>query len=183
MHERRIIRDTIADKLKDAQTGAGDRVFPGREAPADVEEILDEGPFILVYTRRDTIAPEDYPKEGAGYVRRTLEVAVEITAAGTWIVDDKLDDLAEEVEVALENVAPRDLGATEIRLTETQIDSTREFQKPLGGALLMYEAKYWRAWRLDTSEAPKICHAYVDGPDGITALMASCADDTCPPPA
>jgi hypothetical protein len=98
------------------------------------------------------------PKSGFDSgVHRTLELAIEITAAGAWTVDDKLDDLADAVEALLEDFEIPGLPAAEIRLHETQIDSTDEFDAPLGGALLTYEIRYWRPYRTDTSEEIAPC--------------------------
>lgn len=148
MHQRRIIRNGVADMLRDAGTAAEDRVFAGREAPAAVESLLEEGPIVLVYARTDRVKREDYPASGIdGGVKRTLEIAVEVTAAGAWTVDDKLDDLAEQIETLLESWEPEGLPATEIRLVSTEVDSSDEFEQPIGGALILFEADYWRPYR------------------------------------
>lgn len=185
MHQRRIIRNGFADRILAAETGAEDRVFAAREAPADVEELIKEGPIVLVYTRRDTVKRDDYPASGFDSgVKRTLEVAVEITAAGSWTVDDKLDDLAETIEALFENWEPDGLPATEIRLVSTEIDSTDEFQQPLGGALLLFEADYWRAYRTDTSETffPDEVFASPNGEaPGLVATCDECEAGECPP--
>lgn len=158
MHQRRIIREAVADHLNANAPSLTDRVFKSREAPAEVMSLLAEGPMANVYGRKDTIKPEDYPKSGFDSgVHRTLELAVEITAAGSWTVDDKLDDLADEVETLLEGFEIPGLPAAELRLSETQIDSTDEFDTPLGGALLTFEIRYWRPYRTDTSEEIAPC--------------------------
>jgi hypothetical protein len=174
MHQRRIIRDQVAVKvasgrafggtegnlaLVEGQPAVGDsRVFRSREAPANVKAILKEGPMANVYARRDHIKPEDYPKSGFdSAVKRTLELAIEITAAGAWAVDDKLDALTDGVEVLLEAFDIPGLPSAEIRLMSTDIDSTDEFDVPLGGALMLYEISYWRPYRTDTSDEPQMC--------------------------
>jgi hypothetical protein len=180
VHQRRIIRDAIVEAIVDAQTTAGDRVFASREPPADMEELLAEGPMVLVYTRRDRIKPEDYPGSGYdGNVKRHLDIYIEIAAVGAAVVDNTLDDLADQVEQIVDGIEIAGLPATEIRLRETQIESTQEFQQPLGGAILEYEGVYWRPWRTDTSAADKICEAFVNGPDGIITSIALCDDDDC----
>lgn len=174
MHPRRVIRNGIADRIRSAETALQDRVFASREMPAAVETLMEEGPVCLVYTRSEHIKPEDYPASGfdAG-VRRTLEIAVEITAIGSTVVDDVLDDLAEEIEALLEDWQPDNMPTTEIRLTSTQIDSTDEFEQPVGGALLMFEARYWRAYRTDPPDFDPCC-AYVQPPGEIAVKVASC---------
>lgn len=175
MHPRRVIRNGIAARIKDANTALQERVFPSREIPAAVESLLEEGPVCLVYTRSEHIKPEDYPTSGFdGGVRRCLEIAVEITCTGSFLVDDKLDDLAEAVEALLEDWQPESLPATEIRLTSTQIDSTDEFEQPVGGALLMFEARYWRAYRTAPEDDFDPCCAMAQPPGEIAVKVASC---------
>lgn len=179
MHQRRIIRNGFADRIRDAQTTAGDRVFAGREAPADVEDLIAEGPVVLVYTRKDHAKREDYSVSGFdGGVKRTLEVLVEITVTGAWTVDDKLDDLAEEIEALFEAWEPEGLPATEIRLISTEIDSTEAFQQPVGGALLVFETEYWRAWRTDNDQPACARELRVSINGGAPELLAECDDAT-----
>jgi hypothetical protein len=191
MHQRRIIREAVANLLKanaPAFGGAPDtpgdaRVFASREAPANVMTLLQEGPMANVYARSDHIKPEDYPKSGFdSAVKHTLELAVEVTAVGAWTVDEKLDDLADEIELLLEPFQIPGLPSAELRLSSTQIDSTDEFEQPLGGALMLYEITYWRPYRTDTSEENKICHAYANGPDGVVAEVGSCDGECVPGP-
>lgn len=184
MHQRRIIRNGFVTRITEAETGAGDRVFGAREAPADVEELIAEGPIVLVYTRRDTIKREDYPTSGFdGGVKRCLEVAVEITATGSWTVDDKLDDLAEEIEALFEDWEPDELPATEVRLMSTEIDSTDEFQQPLGGAFLLFEVDYWRPYRTDPTPTWFPDEVLAQPPHESPAVVGTCLDCTdgeCP---
>jgi hypothetical protein len=139
---------------KAGNTDLADRVFPGRELPAAVESLIDEGPLALVYTRRERIKPEDYPASGFdGAVRRTVDLCIDVAAVGSFLVDDKLDDLAEQIEALLEDWTPDGMAGTEIRLVETEVDSTDAFEQPVGGMLLTFEAKYWKEFRKDTSRA------------------------------
>lgn len=178
MHQRRIIRDEVARFLTDKVEALGDRVFASREAPGNVMSLLEEGPMANVYSRRDHIKPEDYPTSGFdGGVRRTLELAIEITATGSWTVDEKLDDIADEIESLLEGFEVPGLPATELRLQSTEIDSTDEFEVPLGGALLVYEARYWRPYRTDKSEASFPGTVSAIGPDGTPRVIAECGPD------
>jgi hypothetical protein len=158
MHQRRTIREAIADRLKDRVEALGDRVFKSREAPANVMSLLEEGPMANIYARRDHIKPEDQPKSGEDEgVRRTLELAIEVTAVGSAAVDDKLDDLTDEIEALLEGFEIPGLPSAEIRLLSTDIDSTDEFEAPLGGALMEYEIRYWRPFRVPTDDVPTPC--------------------------
>lgn len=146
-HYRKIIRDAVANAIKDANTAAQDRVWASREPPIDVETtLIEEGPVILVYTRNDRTAKEGYSGSGRqdGWVQREVTLFVEVTAAGRSVVDDKLDAIAEQVETLLDKFDVPDYPAIEIRHVETVIETTQEFEQPLGGALIEYEACYWR---------------------------------------
>lgn len=197
MHPRRHIRDSIADRLRTGQpTAAGNRVWASREAPVKVETVLmEQGPIILVYTRSDMIKDDDYPVSGIeGGVRRTLEIAVEITAVGASVVDDKLDDLTEEVEALLDAFDIPGLDATELCLKSTEIDTSDEFEQPLGGALMLYEAKYWKPYRTGPhdSEDEWVTGGETFFPDEVAVLppgatapehvadCGDCPDGECP---
>jgi hypothetical protein len=198
MHQRRVLRDFAAARIaagvaafgleseptiQDDNPAVGDsRVYRSREAPANFESILKDGPMVNIYARKDHIKAEDYPKSGFDSgVRRTLELAVEITAMGVWAVDDKLDALAESIETLMEqDFEVPGLPSAEFRLTSTDIDSSDAFDQPLGGALMLYEVSYWRPYRTDTSEENKICEVYARGPDGIVAQVGEC-DGVCEP--
>jgi hypothetical protein len=183
MHQRRIIRNAFVARILAAETGAQDRVFGARETPVDAEDLIKEGPIVLVYTRKDSAKREDYPQSGFdGGVKRCLEIAVEITAAGSWIVDDKLDDLAEQIEALFEaDWAPDGMPATEIRLMSTEIDSTEAFQQPIGGAYLLFEADYWRPYRTDDDTPFCADETFVRINGGPAELVSSCVPGECEP--
>jgi hypothetical protein len=98
-----------------------------------------------------------------------------------WVVDNKLDDLAEAIEALMEmDFEVPGLPSAEFRLTSTDIDSTDAFEQPLGGALMLYEVTYWRPYRVDTSDENKICEVFANGPDGIVAQVGEC-EGVCEP--
>lgn len=184
MHPRRVIRDGVADAIKAANTALADRVFPGRQMPASLESLLDEGPICLVYTRNEHIKPEDYPASGFdSAVRRTVEIAVDIAATGAFLVDDSLDDLAEAVEAVLEDWTPATMPATEVRLMTTELDSTDAFDQPVGGAILIFEAKYWKEFRKDTTEGFCPREVFViengEGPSLVAQCSGNCDCANC----
>jgi hypothetical protein len=157
LHPRKIIRLAVVAALKAAETAAQDRVWAGETPPVEVREVLiKEGPVMLVYTRRDR-ASAGYPATGIGAQKRECDLIVEILAAGGSAVDDKLDDLAEVVEPIVDGFEVPGLPATEIRLEETNVETTDQFEKPVGGAYLLYTACYWRAGRVDPDEGDMAC--------------------------
>jgi hypothetical protein len=153
MHPRKLIRQAFKARAigdpGEHPTSAEDRVFASMSPPSNLEAMVQEGAVICIYTGSEQINPEDYPVSGTdGSVRRTLTVSIECLVAGAD-ADDKADDLAEVVEALFENWEVPGLGATEIRLIESQIDVTDGFEIELGGVLLTYEVKYWSSWRKD----------------------------------
>jgi hypothetical protein len=186
-HPRRVIRDAIADAILNGGTNAEGRVWASREPPVKVESVLiEQGPVVLVYTCRDFVQPEDYPVAGAGRTRRTVEIAIEITAAGNDVVEDKLDDLAEQVEAIIDVVQIPDQAATEIRYVSTDTDISTEFEMPLGGALIKVEAKYWKNWRVQDEPEWSACGGsvysvpFMNGAQvGPVELVSSAEDCPC----
>jgi hypothetical protein len=182
-HPRKIIRQAIVDMLKAAGTVAEDRVWGSFEPPVNVEQVLiEEGPVILVYTRRDRARDEDYAADGNGNVRRRCDLCVELLAAGSHAVDDKIDDMAEAVEPLIDGFEVPGMGATEIRLMETNIESTTRFAQPVAGAFLLYDACYWKAWRQveEPEWFPNQVSAAIRG--DRPEVVANCDEcDECPP--
>jgi hypothetical protein len=183
-HPRRVIRESVAAALVTLNTAAETRVWASQEAPVNVEAVLiEQGPVILVYTRNDRSPKhEGYSPMGQGWAKRECELHVEITAAGALVVDGKLDDIAEQVEEFMDTFIVPGQPATEIRHVETTIDTTQEFEQPIGGALLTYEACYWRPWRV-ADEDPFFPHQVSAAARGDAAeVVADCAEcDECPP--
>lgn len=182
MHPRRVIRESVADAIRAANTAAADRVWASFEPPVSVKNILiNEGPVVLVYTRRDRAKEEDYAATGSGYVKRTCDLCIEILAAGPSMVDDKLDDLADVIEVLIDGFSVPGMPAAEIRLMETNIETAEQFEQPVGGAFLMYDACYWKQWRPDEEDVffPTQVKASIRGDAG--EIVADCTEcDQCP---
>ena len=150
-HPRKIIRQAVVDAIKAAGTMAQDRVWAGEQPPIDVPTVLsEEGPVILVYTRRDRA--EEYSASGTEYVKRKCDLCIEIIAAEGYAVDDTLDDCAEQVEVLIDGFSVPGLPATEIRLHETNVETSDQFEKPVGGAFLTYDVEYWKPWRVEPTD-------------------------------
>lgn len=95
------IRHAIADGLQCLATPAGARVYTNRFRPIPTVDAAGESalPAIVVYTINETIEiSADAPKE----YRRRLEVAIEILVSRLEAkhprADDRLDEIAEQVE-------------------------------------------------------------------------------------
>lgn len=185
MHQRRTIRDGFATSIVAAETPAETRVYPSRVAPADVESLVADGPIVLVYTPKDVAKKSDYPASmNDGGVKRCLTVMVEVIATGKWVVDDTLDDFADQIEGIFENWEPDSLPAAETRHVSTEIGSSDEFQVPVGGILMEYEVDYWRPFRTATGDdATVFCpsETFVKINGGAPELVSECDADTCHP--
>lgn len=155
-HPRKIIREAVKGRLIGLTAGdpptyatlAEDRVFATMTPIASIENVLqEEGPMIMAYIRGE--AKVEYPNQGAGGVWRTLELAIEGLVVGTTDVDDKVDDLAEQIEGRLDAFTVPDFPSGTFHLTETQIDVTDAFGRILGGVSMTYEFRYWSLHRPD----------------------------------
>lgn len=182
-HPRRIIRDSVVAAILAANTAAEDRVWGAFDPPVNVEKILiEEGPVVLVYTRSDRAKDDDYSAQGAGYVKRMCDLCIEILAAGAQAVDNKLDDLAEVIEELIDGFEVPGMPSAEIRLHETNVESTDKFEQPVGGAFLMYDACYWKAWRKTEQDDPDFFpHLVGREVFGQFEVVADCSEcDDCP---
>ena len=139
MHPRKIIRDAAVALLANAGTAAGKRVTPTRIDPHKRAEL----PALSVYTLSEQTDAEDAdtaPRE----LWRTLklEIAGWVAHSAALPADDALDDLAEQIETAME--ADRYLGgaAGESILASTEI-TIRDDGDPLVGIItLTYDVLY-----------------------------------------
>lgn len=139
MHSRRQIRDAIVARLKSANTNAGQNVFGSRAAPLFKTQL----PAILVYTKTETAEVSiDSPRE----YQRNLVVALELVASAKTedLLDDALDDLAEQVEISM--FAEETLGGlvTDTVLVETEIELLQEGEQPIGAAKISLSMPYFQ---------------------------------------
>lgn len=99
-HIRSQVRETIVRLLKDADLPSiGDRIHPGRVHPFGEAHF----PALTVYCRRETVATSAQRAGFYGDVRRerTITVVIEGYAQSNENLDDALDDIAIDVEMAL----------------------------------------------------------------------------------
>lgn len=154
-HPRKRIRDAFRARLADSvdgeyRTAAQSRVFASRMAPVSEEELKEDGPAILVYARMEKYNPEkDYGVEGdATYIERELTLVTEAMLLGGDTVDDKLDDIAEQMEAAFEGFVIPGFESARMRLLESDIDViTEQVKRPIGAIGLVWQVIYRTAWR------------------------------------
>lgn len=134
-HLRRQIREGVAIAVTSLPT-TGARVFQSRVYPAQTAEL----PGLLVYTRGDTITPETI--HGPRLLQRNVQLEVVAVAKAAADLDDTLDQICKEVEIALADpVATLASIAKSIVLVSTTIEMERSGEKPTGSATMVYDVE------------------------------------------
>jgi hypothetical protein len=131
-HVRRQIRDAAAAALAGLVT-TGSRVYPSRTKVMQDAHL----PGLRVYTDE-----EDIEISSLGVSRlleRQLTLVVEAVAKVNDTLDDTLDQIIQEVEVAL---APGLTGAKWVTLTRVEIEMNDEGEKDTGIARMQFSAPY-----------------------------------------
>jgi hypothetical protein len=143
-HERAQIRARVVAFLNNA-TNAQCRVFRGRISPARRKEL----PYIVVSTPSDDVDVSESRLRNPREYLRALTVIVEAHAEerGGVGIDDILDDLAYQIEVALADPFWSDEteNAVEVEdaiLAATDIEFDDEATRKLGRVKLTYSASY-----------------------------------------
>lgn len=143
-HQREVIRKKIRDLIVAGATVAGSRVYPSRVLPLRGIEL----PAIAVYTLDETVSGDSLataPRE----LTRDLSVVIEawvkagaVTDPKVEQVDDRMDELAEQIETIMH--ADPYLGgeAGESILTGTETEIVEEGDRTLGLLLLSYRVTY-----------------------------------------
>ena len=126
-HCRRTLRETAATLLTGLTT-TGSRVHQSRIPP----RLSSDLPCILIHTESEHISPATIgnPQD------RALEVVVEGYAMVNANLDDTLDQIAYEVEVAMSNDA-------RFRLRRINVDFDESLEKPAGVIRLTFEILFF----------------------------------------
>lgn len=141
MHERQAIREAIVSQLVGIapafRTDARNRVFKSRHAPVRQSEL----PAINVYTESESVKPgseSTAPRE----LTRTVTVAIEAWAQMTENVDDALDELALQIETAMDLDLELAGTAFQCVLNSTEIGITTNSERPMGVVHLEYAVTF-----------------------------------------
>lgn len=134
MHLRQQIREAAASIVGNLST-TSTRVFQSRVYNVQESEL----PCLLIMTNDEAVDIENSLLEAPA---RLLQLTVEGKAQATSDLDDTLDDVAEEVEVAM--AADITMGGlTEnVYLDGTSIQLTGEGDQPIGSVILNYIVSY-----------------------------------------
>lgn len=139
MHVRQQLREAIATRLTGLTT-TEDRVFQSRVYAVQDREL----PCLLVFTRSESIG--EVTVHAPKIISRTLTLEIVAVAKANDDLDDALDSICEEVEVALANQLAAIEGLAEsIGLISTEYELSGAGEKPTGTATLLYEINYFTA--------------------------------------
>lgn len=137
-HPRKLIRQAVVAQLIAASTAAGSRVEATREIPRRRAT----EPAIGVYTPTET--NESDSRSAPRELKRSTEVIIEAIVVGTSGVDDALDDLAEEIENALDADDTFGGAANESSYVSTDLETIEDGARTVGLVRLTYNAVYHR---------------------------------------
>ena len=132
-HARQTIRDAITTVCSGLTT-TGTKVYSSRVFPMADANL----PGLIVYTSNEEIDEEE--GKLAKYQHRNFSLVVEGYAKVTSGLDDKLDDIASEVETAIfgatiSNIFALDLVSTEIELSDG-------LETEVGKIILTFQVQY-----------------------------------------
>lgn len=139
-HLRRQIREAIATAVTGLAT-TGARVFQSRIYPLATTDL----PGLRVTTHEENVdASQSLP--APRIIQRRLEVRITALARATADLDDTLDGICKEVEIALAMPCAALAGlAKVITLASTSIDWSGDAEQPVGSAAMTYEVIYMNA--------------------------------------
>lgn len=135
-HVRQQIREAAATTVTGLAV-TGSNVFPSRVYPHDVV------PSLSVYTLTDTVDADQSVLGAVGYKQvRELELVIEARSKLTANVDNQLDDIAADVEIAMQSDVTLGGLCEWLELTDTAIELEAESENPAGLARLTYSVIY-----------------------------------------
>lgn len=138
-HPRQEVREAIAARLKEVKTAAGDKIYISRAIPLFDHNL----PAILIYANDEQIREECWDSDGFGPLKRELEIFIEAVTIGREDLDNKLDNLALEIEKALDGWNISDKKAAILRFKGTDLDMSVEGKNTYGAVRLAYSLTYY----------------------------------------
>lgn len=136
-HVRRQIREAVAARVTGLAATAS-RVFQSRVYPLEATDL----PGLLISTKSESVAEMDLVANPL--LERQLVMLVEAVAQATADLDDTLDEICRQVEVAIATSSVAQLGgAKAIVLESTEIELSSEGEQPIGRATMQYRATYY----------------------------------------
>lgn len=128
-HIRQQLREAVATAVTGLTT-TGSRVFQSRAYPLQVSDL----PCLVVTADGDSIEQETIHRP---YIQaRQVQLRIEGYAVGTVDLDDTLDGICKEIEVAVDNAMLAMVD--DIGFAGTQLDTSVVGQQPVGKLTMIY---------------------------------------------
>jgi hypothetical protein len=140
-HKRTSIRNNVTSTLTGLTT-TGSNVFESRIYPNELAKL----PLLNIYSNTETSELLTI-----GKIERNLEIMVEGFAKATSNIDEALDTIAKEVEVALGNDLTRGGHAKETYLTNTEYELENIGNQQLGVIKMTFNVQY-----ITTKDNPEV---------------------------
>lgn len=134
-HVRRQIRERVATTLTGLTTTSS-KVYQSRVYPLAANNL----PGLLVYTTSESSAPDVMGAQPA--VDRELNLVIEGYAKTASNLDDVLDLISKEVEIAMATDTSINSLAKDSYLSATEIELTGEGEQPIGIVTMSYTVQY-----------------------------------------
>ncbi len=141
-HYRKAIRNAVVAQLKGVdpawRTAAQGRIYGNRMEPMGAAETL---PIIIVYCVRERVDATWI--EAPRRLKRILALAIEAAVDVDETLDDTLDALAKEIEVAMHRDDTLGGLVADTILTDTEMDLFGDAKRMCGAVRLTYECTYF----------------------------------------
>ena len=134
-HVRRQIRERVATTLTGLTT-TGSKVYQSRVYPLAANNL----PGLLVYTTSESSAPDVMGAQPE--LDRELNLVIEGYAKTASNLDDVLDLISKEVEIAMAADTTINSLAKDSYLSATEIELTGEGEQPIGIVTMSYTVQY-----------------------------------------
>lgn len=141
-HPRQQIREAVTKRL--AETFAN--VYNSRAKPLFDQDL----PAVLVYCSSESIKQERWDTDGTGALTRELDLFVEAVDTGKEDLDNKLDDMAEKIESALDGWIIPNRNNAVLRFKGTDMDISIDANKTYGAVRLAFSLTYFTDTQNDT---------------------------------
>ena len=135
-HVRRQIREAVGTAVTGLTT-TGSRVFQSRVYPLETTDL----PGLLINTQSEQSEPISI--HGPRMLQRTVQLNVVAVARAVADLDDTLDGICKEVEIALASAGSLGGLAKSVTLASTELEMSGEVEKPTGRAQMTFEVEYF----------------------------------------
>lgn len=135
-HLRRQIREAVATAVTGLAT-TSTRVFQSRVYPLEAADL----PCLMVRTLSEASEPATI--HGPRELYRVLSLQVVAMARAVSDIDDTLDQICKEVEIALAVDITLGGKCKSVTLTSTTIELTGTSERPVGSATMVFDVDYY----------------------------------------